>query len=171
LAVGELIGGAIGILLLIIVAYVLVGATLTTAETVSSAQQDALQSHISRLHTDISVSDFFIANTTQGLIYFNITNSGSETINSLGNMDVFISGSDDTAGPQQYLFGDLSDSTKWNATEIFWRDRSGYSRIESVHPGQLDPGETVTGTAIFTSSTPYMIEVVTGNGAYSSAYI
>lgn len=167
MAVGELIGGAIGILLLVIVAYVLVGATLSTAEIVSSAQQDITQNHITRLHTDITVTD--ITNTQAGLYWtvrFNITNTGSETISSLKTMDVFISANTTSStAPTWYYFGDGSYPT-WNVT--------GHSP-DYIHPGQLDPGETIYAIAQYPYSDalerPNWIEVVTGNGAYDSAYI
>ena len=53
MAVAEIIGAAVGVLLLIIVAYIVVGSTLTTAETVSFAQKDLTlqqRSAIENLH-------------------------------------------------------------------------------------------------------------------------
>lgn len=167
MAIGELIGGAVGILLLVIVAYVLVGATLSTAEIVSSAQQDLTQSQITRLHTEISVSDVKINYTNPDwMVHFNITNTGSETVKSLDNMDVFILTTNTTpeTSPDRYYFGDGSYPT-WNVT--------GHSP-DYIHPGQLDPGETFSAFAIVPhpeEERPGWIEVVTGNGAYSSAYI
>ena len=53
--VGELIAAAVGLILLIIVAYVLVGSTIGTAETMASAQRDMTHLQEIRLHTDITV--------------------------------------------------------------------------------------------------------------------
>lgn len=172
MAVGELIGGAIGILLLVIVAYILVGATLTTAETVSAAQQDIIQNQITRLHTDIKVSHF---NVTGGIAYFNITNTGGETISTLYNTDVFISANDGSS-PHRYQFSNETSSNTWrldttfSPTGIIVVDTNGVIHQEFIHPGQLDPGETLSGTALFIGGIPSMIEVVTSNGAHSSAY-
>jgi flagellar protein FlaF len=164
MAVGELIGGAIGILLLVIVAYVLIGSTLSTAEITVSAQRDLTIMHEARVRTSITVTD---ANTTWNAqdmtwrVTFNVTNSGSETLSTFQNMDVFLAAGDGTL-PVHYPFGSESDSTKWNATGI---------TPDFVHPNQLDPGEKLAGIAIFSTPQPKWIEVVTGNGVYSSALI
>ncbi len=40
MAVAELIGATVGVIILVLVAYVLVGSTLSTAQTVAEAQKD-----------------------------------------------------------------------------------------------------------------------------------
>jgi len=53
MAVSEIIGAAVGILLLVIVAYVIVGGTLTAGETIATAQKDLTLQNEARLRTSI----------------------------------------------------------------------------------------------------------------------
>jgi flagellar protein FlaF len=160
-AVGELIGAAIGILLLVIVAYVLIGSTISTAEIVASAQRDLMIMHEARFRTGITVT-----NATSGVkdleynVTFMVNNTGSEIIPSLNTMDVFITWP--TGAPVWYKFGDGSTGT-WKAIEI---------SPDVIHPNQLDPGESLTGVVEYLGDTkPTQIQIVTGNGVYSSKYI
>ena len=57
MAVAELIGAAIGVLLLVMVAYLLVGSTLSTAELMVTAQKDVTLQQESRMHTLFSITD------------------------------------------------------------------------------------------------------------------
>ena len=54
--VGELIAAAVGLILIIVVAYVLVGSTIGTAETMASAQRDMTHLQVVQLHTDIAIT-------------------------------------------------------------------------------------------------------------------
>jgi flagellar protein FlaF len=156
--VGELIGAAIGVLLLIIVAYVLIGSTLGGAEVVASAQRDMVHLQEIRIDTTITVTPDPIStgSTPSETLTFHIENTGTEPITDLKDMDVFIG--DASGDLQRFYFGGVAstDNQAWTA------------------PGNsIPPGNTITGTLLLPGAwtppltwtgTPSWIKVVTSNG-------
>ena len=69
MAVAEIIGAAIGVLLLVVVAYLLVGGTLNAAETVGNAQKDLTLLNEARMRTSITISDTEIIDPNLNLRY------------------------------------------------------------------------------------------------------
>ena len=57
MAVAGIIAAAVGVILLIIVAYIVVGATISAAETVTSAQKDVTLQNEMRLGTAVVITD------------------------------------------------------------------------------------------------------------------
>ncbi len=55
MAVADLIGAAVGVILLVIVAYLLVGSVISTAEIVTNAQKSAHCRKKRRLRTDFTI--------------------------------------------------------------------------------------------------------------------
>ena len=158
MAVAELIGAAIGVLLLVIVAYVLVGSTLTTAEIVATAQKDVTLLQESRIHTLFSLSNTANTSTT---ITTDITNSGTELIGDLTHTDVLVY--DAGSGYQYYKY------SQGSATPGTWTVTNTYS--EFLHPYELDPGEKYQIQVNLVSSSPQWFQVTTANGVYASAFI
>lgn len=134
MAVAELIGAAIGVLLLVVVAYLLVGGTLSTAETVVTAQKDMTLLNEIRLRTSIIVSDEWIDNSSY--MNFNITNTGEETITDLPHLDVF---SFDKSNGYTHL---TYDSTKTGTPDPGRWQIAGFVN-DNIHEGELDPGVTL----------------------------
>ena len=134
MAVAELIGAAIGVLLLVTVAYLLVGGTLTTAETVVTAQKDMTLLNEARLRTSIIVSDEWIDNSSY--MNFNITNTGEETVTDLPHMDVF--SFDKTNGYTHLTYKSTKSGSLDPGT---WQIVGFYN--DNIHAKQLDPGVTM----------------------------
>ncbi len=103
MAVAELIGAAVGVLLLIIVAYVVVGSTLSAAETVSNAQKDLTQLNEARLRTSITLNKTETNHSGQGL-NFSVVNTGSEVISDFTHMDILISTGGQSGGYQRMTY-------------------------------------------------------------------
>jgi flagellar protein FlaF len=147
--VGELIAAAVGLILIIIVAYVLVGSTIGTAETMASAQRDMTHLQEIRLHTDIAISPITSIITSLNMPFtITITNTGIETIN-LQNVDFFIIN-------QTTNTSTLSSSVSGNGI---------LNPKEAISVSITDPnnGDICGGTP----PSPYSIEIVTGNGIYN----
>jgi len=144
-------------MLLIYVAYVLVGSVILTAETVTSAQNDMGHLQEERIRTMISLSVDHVADTT---VYLNVTNTGAEPISDFAHMDVMTSDGSGVPTYHRYATGAPSGS--------FWN----YGQIvpDYVHPGQLDPGEvlTLSVTGIYR---PVWAEVITPNGVYATVLV
>ena len=155
MAGGEIIGAAFGILMLIIVAYLVVGSTLSTAEMVMNTQKDVTLRNEARLNTGIVVS---VANAS-GTLTMNVTNTGNEIIGNLGDMDFYVV--DPAAEPVYYPFSDTT-------TTILLPDGSP----ESIHLNQLDPGEVmrvqISGASAGIGT---HVVVVTSNGVTGSAFV
>ena len=165
MAVAEIIGAAIGTMLLIIVAYLLVGNVLSTAEVVSTAQKDVTLLEASRLNTDVSVEYVGIdgSNTTSAL-NFTVTNTGNQVISDFDHGTVFSYATSDQVF-RQYRF-----EKNGGGTVGTWK----ISKIEKdlIHPNQLDPGEKLWALAYFAEgSQPSWFEFCTNNGVYASAYL
>jgi flagellar protein FlaF len=157
MAVGELIGAAVGLILLIVVAYMLVGSTINTAETVASAQRDMTLQQEVRLHTYIDVISATIEPESPHVINFVVANNGSVTINKFENMDVIIINQSGYYPP--YYYTNSSGSVTWNSP-----------------PNSFNPGNTLNGVVSLDPTTNicsglYWIEVVTVNGVTSLAPI
>jgi archaeal flagellar protein FlaF len=166
MAVAEIIGAAVGVMLLVIVAYVLVGSVLTSAEIVTNAQKDITLQQEIRLRTDFKIMNpVYGVDTSTNTVRFNITlnNIGSEVIRDFSHMDIFVynaSGSID----YQYLTpnNDCSTHETWC-----------YSISGNGMQNQLDPDKAMVINATFTLWDPSYnsIRVVTGNGVYDSTTI
>lgn len=159
MAVAEIIGAAVGVMMLVIVAYVLVGSVLTTAEIVNNAQKDNTLQQEVRLGTDFEITDAIDSkiSDTKFRITFNIHNTGSEVIHDFSHMDIFTY-DDGVTGSYQLLTPNndclLSPDESWC--------------IDSTTK-QLDPDKIMGITAF--SSLNNNIWVVTSNGVYRSTPI
>ena len=160
MAVAEIIGAAVGVLLLVVVAYLLVGGTLSTAETVVMAQKDVTLLQESRLRTSITISDHTFDGT---MLNFNISNTGSETVTDLPHMDVF--SYNRTYGYSHYQY----DRTRSMGEGTWYVPVEGFEN-DFIHSDQLDPGVKMWVILTFSSSEtpeypkPDSIQVTTGNG-------
>ncbi len=178
MAVGEMIGAAIGILMLIIVAYLVVGSTLSTAEMVVNTQKDITLQNEARLNTAITIPDVH-SHTTSTFPYYTyrvditVSNSGSESIGDFDYMDIYITNA--TAAPMLFMYDSTAVGTggsyytrKWSYTSITTTD-TGDS--ETIHPGMLDPGESMDVIRILNfrwNPDGALVTVITSNGASAS---
>ena len=157
MAVADLIGAAVGVLLLVLVAYILVGSTLSTAEIVSNAQKDLTLQDEARLHTDFIIYKPTWDGTN---ISCYINNTGNEIIGDFQHMDVVVYSK--SADDYSLCTSDTSGLPgNWTIVD---RGR------DDIHPNLLDPGEAYH-INITTSITPDWFQITTGNGVYASAYI
>jgi flagellar protein FlaF len=164
MAVAELIGAAVGVLLLIIVAYVVVGSTLTAAETVSFAQKDLTQLNEVRLKTSFALNKTEANLSGQGL-NFSIVNNGNEIIRDFSHMDIILSTGGESGGYQHLTYDNSTCGTPGT-----WCI-NGNLVPDTIHPRELDPGEKMWIWATFNAGSPVWFQVSTGNGVYATAYI
>lgn len=158
MAVAEIIGAAVGVLLLVIVAYLIVGGTLSVAETVASAQKDITIQNEARMRTDMDIDKSEITITGMGL-NFSVVNTGDEIISDFNHTEVYTADSSGTA-LQRYTYNAAKTGTTGTWTLL---------RIDAdyMHPGQIDPGEKAWFWATFSGSSPAWVQVTTGNGVYT----
>ncbi|MGD1004068.1 MAG: hypothetical protein ABR887_01455 [Methanoregulaceae archaeon] len=165
--IGELIGAAIGIMLLIIVAYVVVGSVLVTTQISLSAQRDVAWQNEARLNTQMIISNKSSEGTN---VYLTVNNTGNEIISDFSHMYI-ISSTNCNPVPFFYNFSTSGTINPWN-----WNISRIYAGAfpESQHIGMLDPGEEMDIWYQFTPCTPstnVYVTVVTGNGATISTSI
>ncbi|MDO8873402.1 MAG: hypothetical protein Q7V05_11845 [Methanoregula sp.] len=168
MAVAEIIGAAIGVMMLVIVAYVLVGSVLTAAEVVNNAQKDLTLLNEARMRTDISIypsSARIIPDILEPILTFCLNNTGSEIIGDFTHMDVFTT---NETGIQRYIYYPSYDFTALGKIEHWSISR--FDR-DFVHPGMLDPGEAVWINATYVGEKPTTVLVSTSNGVYTSTTI
>jgi len=148
MSAGPLIASGIGVILLVATAYVLVGGTLATTEVMVEAQNSLVVQQEIRMRTAITIQDAAIEGQT---LYVDLKNTGSEPIVDVAAIDVYI-----------YRDGTPHYTGDWTVVDILPDD---------IHPGMLDPGETLFLAVRFEGSSPGYVQVVTGNGVSSSAYV
>jgi hypothetical protein len=166
-----IIASAIGILLLVLVSYVIVGNNLTSADIIASAQKDMVMKAEEQMNTATQISAVsFYGSWPNYYLHFHLTNTGNEIISNFNSTDVFVNISPNA--PVYYRFdatsfacGDGSgcgdaDLGTWNYAEF---DVSG---PDIIHPTMLDPGETLSIRIGNFHSNPakYMVQATTPNG-------
>lgn len=154
MSAGPLVASGIGILLLVATAYVLVGGTLATTEVMVEAQSNLVTHQEARMRTAIAIQ-----NTTIGesVLSVEVKNTGSEPVVEIAAIDVYL-GIENVPVYVPYGIG-LYQWSKENITP------------DGIHPGELDPGETLTLFIGFEGQNPTWVQVVTPNGVSSSAYL
>jgi archaeal flagellar protein FlaF len=157
-AVAGIIAAAVGVMLLIVVGYVVVGATITTAETVTNAQKDVTLQNEMRLGTAIVITDPIKSSSN---ITSNVTNTGTEIISDFRHMDVIVydTGSNDY---QVCTYNSGGNPGTWDIANRYQ---------DFIHPSELDPGEKYQIRVATGGSSPYWFQITTSNGVYASAYV
>jgi len=156
MSAGPLVASGVGILLLVVTAYVLIGGTLTTTEVMVEAQSNLVAYQEARMRTSIAIQETVIDNQT---LYVKVKNTGSESIVDFPSIDVYLQ----VEGEPVYVpYG--TDLNHWSKVSI---------EPDGVHPGQIDPGETLTISITYAVGVtpPTWVQVVTPNGVTGSAYI
>jgi len=156
MAAGSLVASGIGIVLMITVAYVLIGGTLSTAEIVSVAQTDLALQQEMRMRTQIGIDGCL--HTDPRTVILEVRNTGSEIIGDFEHIDLFLSHGGEIT---HYPFGSG------------WDDGTIAISPDTIHPGLLDPDEVMTITITYPEGRerPTWIKITTGNGVYASTYI
>lgn len=155
MAAASLVASAIGIVLLLVTSYVLVGGLAQTTETVTSAQRDMTARSVRILETELS--GLAVVNTTDGFM-INMTNSGSEGV-PVKYIDLFLS---DSTSKTHYSYAN------WSA----WVSESGTRFITTTSSGSphgtahqiLQSGESLSIPCKDTCPGISSIQVTTGNG-------
>jgi flagellar protein FlaF len=184
--IGELIGAAIGIMLLIIVAYVVVGSVLVTSEISISAQRDiAIQNEI-KANTRLEIPSYGKSLGTGTPVTFFITNTGNEIIPNFTHMDIVANTNCTLSGyppvlsaPVLYNYNTPNGWYINNPPGILIDDDSypPNSKPDIIHHGMLDPGERMEVSFYVPScNSGYALEsvyvtVISGNGATVSTTI
>jgi flagellar protein FlaF len=160
MAVAGIIAAAVGVMLLIIVAYVVVGATITAAETVTNAQKDVTLQNEIRIRTAVTITD---PQNSSSNITSNITNTGTEIVSDFTHMDVIVYDS----GTNDYQI--CTYDSNGGGTPGTWYIANHYQ--DFIHPSELDPGEKYQIRVATRGSSPYWFQITTGNGVYATAYV
>ncbi len=158
MAVAEIIGAAIGVLMLVVVAYILVGGTLTAGETVANAQKDLTIIHEIRLNTGMSLNKSEISITGNGL-NFSVTNTGNEIISDFNHIDIYTY--DNSLSEYQRYIYDKDDTRAAGTWSLLHIDD------DYMHPNQIDPGEKAWIMAVFSGASPVWVQISVNNGVYA----
>jgi len=161
MAVAEIIGAAVGVLLLVIVAYLLIGGTLSMAETVATAQKDLTTLQEARLKTSITVSN---AVNEAPYLNFTVKNTGNEIISDFTHMDVY---SYDVSNGYIHYTYDKDNTGNVGTWSIIRFEK------DLVHIRELDPDDIMTIWAIVpgTYSSKTIVQVTTSNGVQGIASV
>ena len=149
----SLIATAVGIFLIVLAAYVLVGGIVTSAEMVSAAQKTLSEREAARIHTVVEIINGTVVSTSR-LAFIEVKNTGSETITDIDDMEVYL----------------MQDSAP-----VFYSNVSGdwtcTIRPDRINPKILDPDEVMNISVTYIGPDPAWAKVVTPNGVYDSAYL
>jgi len=155
MAVADLIGAAVGVILLVIVAYLLVGSTISTAEIVTNAQKTAVLQEETQLRTDFTISE--INREDDYTFNCTINNNGTEIISDFKHMDVIVY--DGTNNYQLCTYSTVASPGTWTIVD--------YGN-EVIHSHELDPGESYIILVTTSGISPHWFQITTGNGVYAS---
>ncbi|PKL61772.1 MAG: flagellar protein FlaF [Methanomicrobiales archaeon HGW-Methanomicrobiales-2] len=158
MSAGPLIASGVGILLLVATAYILIGGTLVTTEVMVEAQSNLATYQEARMRTAIAIQNTSIADSA---LFVEVKNTGSEPVVGIPSIDVYLQ----SGGVPVYIpYGNWSNIPygNWSKVNI---------TPDEVHPGELDPGETLNLSVTYQDISPTWVQVVTPNGVSSSAYI
>ncbi|MBP2145180.1 flagellar protein FlaF [Methanofollis sp. W23] len=155
----SVVASAISIVLIIIVAYVVMGGVIITAETVADAQGARLQQEELRLHTGIEVTDYTLDEGTS-ILYLNLTNTGSEPVLTYDQMVVFTAAED--VPPVYYSYEPGGSDGTWSWLAI---------TPDLVHPKEFDPDEVMNISVRYAGERPEWVQVTTPNGISDSRYL
>jgi flagellar protein FlaF len=152
MAAASLIASALGIVLILITAYILVGGTVMTSETVVNAQKDMTALQVKMIGTSMDIMDVSPSNPR----FITIENTGSEAIRNFEQIDVFLTFSG--SSPAIYRYNTEGGIGYWKIINI---------APDSVHPQQWDPGEVLNMSVEYPAEAGTLIgvQVTTGNGA------
>jgi len=100
----SIVATALGIILLIVTAYVLVSGVLVASETVVDAQKDMTELQVKMLGTSLDITN---ASTQEVIVY----NSGNEPVRDFTNLDLYI---DNGGGWVLYRY-----NTDWTANKSY----------------------------------------------------
>ena len=155
MSAGPLVASGIGIFLLVVTAYILIGGTLTTTEVMVEAQSNLASYQEVRMRTAIAVQNTTLDGPTLSV---EVKNTGSEPVIDVTSIDVYLQ----IEGEPVYIpYG--TDACHWSKVNI---------TPDGIHPAELDPGETLTLSVTCTEDANLTwVQVVTPNGVSSSAYI
>ena len=154
-----MIGAAVGVILLVIVAYLLVGSVLSISQTVTSAQKSATLLQEQQLKTDFNISQAGLDSTG---LNCTITNTGNEPISDFSQMDVYVFDSS-TGTIQLYRYASSS------GTPGTWTIIS--TGTDFIHPGELDPGETYRILVQTEGTSPAWLQITTANAVSASSFL
>ena len=141
----SIIATALGIILLIVTAYVLVSGVLVASETVVAAQKDMTAIQVEMLGTSLEITNTSLVPETNSTLLIEFSNTGNEPIRDFDKMDIYLKTSEN-----MYHF---TNPSHWTLS------------IKQLNPGQrtsitFDPG------LIF--STIQEVRIITPNGIPAS---
>jgi flagellar protein FlaF len=150
----SLVATAVGLFLIGFSAYVLVGGTLTTAQTVSAGQKALSDREVEKVHTviQINASSYVLGGNRRAFIV--VKNTGSETISNISGMQVYL-----LKDSLPLYLSNISGQWTWTIQQ------------DDINPKMLDPYEEMNITVPFTGNRPTWAKVVTPNGIYASRYL
>jgi flagellar protein FlaF len=144
MAFASIISSAIGIVLLIITAYVLVAGVLTATQVAMNAQSDMTAVHMQMFGTSLSIDSQSVENSSPNIIYLNLINSGSEPVD-LSNLNVFVK--EQNSAPVIYQKGLITGTWSISPDIKQWR-----------------PTETLNMSVRYSGTYPVIVQLTTGNG-------
>ena len=166
----SVVGTAISLVLLTVLAYLLIGIVFTTSETVSSVQSQQVNALEDRLMTSISIVNASIADCGGGytVMYAEVENTGKTTLSDFKDWDVIVKVASGflQIEPKVCIFDDVYADNRW----------SFVITPDILSPGQLNPGEVMNMTVRIADidespSSTRMIHITTPNGVSASAYV
>jgi len=161
MAVADLIGAAVGVILLVIVAYLLVGSVISTAQIVTAAQKSATLLEEQQLKTDFTITNTSMIDSTD--FSCTINNTGNMGISDFTHMDVIVY---DSNSNTYTLYPYSPSPTPITGT---WGIVNTGSDV--IHHLELYPGNSYIIEVMTTGSSPYWFQITTGNGVYASAFL
>lgn len=166
----SVIGTAISLVLLTVLAYLMIGIVFTTSETVSAVQSQQVNALEDRLMTSISIVNTSLSRYAGDYseIYAEVENTGKTTLSNFKNWDVIVKVASPMlqVEPKVCMYNNNSAANRWNCVII----------PDLLSPGQLNPGEVMNMSIRIEDldadlGSTRMLHITTPNGVSASAYV
>ena len=152
MAAASLVATALGIILLLVTGYVLVGGALTSSQVMMEAQKDMTAAQVEMLGTGMEIQG-----VSTSPLYIQVLNSGNIPILDFDHIDIFLFQSG--ANPTRIEYSSGGEVNTWKKVDI---------NPDAIYRNQWDPGEVLNISVTYSGPTPGAVQITTANGV--SAY-
>ena len=154
MAAASLVATALGIILLLVTGYVLVGGALTSSQVVMDAQKDMTAAQVEMMATGMEITG---VSSSVNPLYVQVRNIGNVPILDFEHTDLFLFPPD--ADPARIHYSSTGGGNTWQRLSI---------EPDLIYPNQWDPGEELNISVSYTGTAPKAVKITTANGV--SAY-
>ncbi|MBP1927898.1 flagellar protein FlaF [Methanolinea mesophila] len=150
MAAASLVATALGIILLLVTGYVLVGGALTSSQVVMDAQKDMTAAQVEIMGTGMEINGVTLSGNP---FYIQVRNTGNVPILDFEHTDIFLFPPNDV--PVRIHYSAAGGGNTWQKFSI---------NPDVIYQNQWDPGEEMNISVSYSGTAPKAVKITTANG-------